>query len=86
MNHRTTAAFWAAYARLPTAIQGVADRHFELLRADPRRPSLRLKRVGRPWSARAGSGYRALVADSPDGLVWFWTGPHDEYERLLGRA
>jgi len=30
-----------------------------------------------------GVGYRALAADGPDGLVWFWIGLHDEYERLL---
>jgi hypothetical protein len=68
VKHHTTADFWAAYARLPEAVQRVADRHYELLRADPRHPSLHLKRVGRLWSVRAGSGYRALAAEAPDGL------------------
>ena len=86
MNHYTTAGFWECYARLPEAVQRVADRHYELLRADHRHPSLHLKRVGGLWSVRAGSGYRALAADGPDGLVWFWIGPHDEYERLLSRG
>lgn len=27
--------------------------------------------------------YRALAAEAPDGLIWFWIGPHGEYERLL---
>ena len=86
MNHHTTADFWDCYARLPKAAQSVADRHYALLRADSRHPSLRLKRIGRLWSVRAGSGYRALAADGHDGLVWFWIGPHDDYERLLARA
>ena len=86
MNHYTTAGFWECYARLSEAVQRVVDRHYELLRADHRHPSLHLKRVGRLWSVRAGSGYRALAADGPDGLVWFWIGPHDEYERLLSRG
>ncbi len=83
MSHHTTADFWACYERLPEAVQRAADRGYALLRADPRHPSLHLKRVGRLWSVRAASGYRALAADGPDGLVWFWIGPHDEYERLI---
>jgi hypothetical protein len=35
---------------------------------------------------RAADGYRALAAEAPDGLVWFWIGPHDEYERLIAIA
>ena len=54
MNHYTTAGFWHSYAVLPEAVQRVADRHYELLRADPCHPSLHLKRVGRLWSVRAG--------------------------------
>jgi hypothetical protein len=86
VNHHTTAGFWECHARLPEAVRRVADRNYILLRDDPRHPSLHFKRVGRLWSVRAGSGYRALAADSPDGLVWFWIGPHDEYEQLLTLA
>ena len=83
MNHHTTADFWGCYARLPEAVQRVADRHYALLRQNPRHPSLRLKKVGSLWSVRAAAGYRTLAAEAPDGLIWFWIGPHDEYERLL---
>ena len=86
MNHHTTTDFWECYARLSEAVQQVADRHYALLRADSRHPSLRFKKVRRLWSVRAGAGYRALAAEAPDGLVWFWIGPHDEYERLLVNA
>ena len=86
MNHFTTPSFWDAYASLPEPIRRIADRHYELLRADSRHPSLHLKRVGRLWSVRAADGYRALAAEAPDGLVWFWIGPHDEYERLIAIA
>ncbi len=63
MNHHTTADFWQWYARLPEAVQRVANRHHELLRADPRHPSLNFKKIGRLWSVRAGSGNRALAAE-----------------------
>ena len=86
MNHHTTADFWECYGRLPEAARQVADRNYAILRADTRHLSLHFKRIGRLWSVRVGSGYRALAADVPDGLVWFWIGPHDEYERLLANA
>lgn len=63
-------------------MQKLADKNFELLKSDPRHPSLRLKKVGRFWSVRVGLRYRALAKDRPEGLVWFWIGPHDVYARL----
>jgi hypothetical protein len=65
------------------AVQEVADRAFALLKADSHHPSLHLKKVGRFWSARVGLRYRALAVESSDGLVWFWIGPHAEYDRLI---
>jgi hypothetical protein len=71
---------------LPDVVGKLADRCFELMQADPRHPSLHFKRVGRLWSARAGIGYRALAVDSDDGLVWFWIGPHAEYNQIIQGA
>ena len=48
------------------------------------RPVLRFERKGKGWSARVSRGYRALAKERKEGLVWFWIGPHDEYERLIG--
>jgi hypothetical protein len=47
MTHHTTADFWECYARLPEAVQRLADGNYELLRANPHHPSLHFKRVGR---------------------------------------
>jgi hypothetical protein len=44
---------------------------------------LRLKKVGRFWSARVGLKYRAVAVESEEGLVWFWIGTHAEYDRLI---
>jgi hypothetical protein len=54
------------------------------LRADPRHPSLHLKRVKRYWSARVGLHHRAVAVDAPDGLLWFWIGSHADYDKLIG--
>ena len=69
---------------LPDEIRSVADKNFDLLKANPRHPSLRLKKVGAFWSARVGRNYRAVARDRAEGLVWFWIGPHDQYDRLIG--
>ncbi len=61
----------------------MADKCFELLQADPRHPSLRLKKVGAFWSVRVGLRYRALAREHAEGLVWFWIGPHDLYDQLI---
>lgn len=84
MNHRATADFWECYNRLPDAIRRQADAAFELLKADPRHPSLRFKRIGKLWSVRVGLGYRALAVADDDGPIWFWIGSHADYDRIIG--
>ena len=61
---------------------GLADRSFAMLQADPRHPSLRLKKAGDFWSARIGVRVRALAKDRPEGLVWFWIGPARSLRRI----
>mgnify|MGYP000855964598 CR=1 FL=1 len=81
--HRATPKFWTRLAALPAPVQTLAHRNFELLKQDPKHPSLRFKKVGRFWSARVGLDHRALaVEDGPD-FVWVWIGSHDDYNRLI---
>jgi len=61
----------------------LADKNFELLKADPRHPSLRFKRIGKYRSVRVGLRYRALAVETSEGLAWFWIGSHSDYDRLL---
>lgn len=75
--------FWRLYNALPPEIQKLANKNFELFKANPSHPSLHFKRVGRFWSARVGAEHRALAVDVDDGLLWVWIGAHDEYDRLI---
>jgi hypothetical protein len=84
LKHRASPDFWTCYRALPQEVQKLADQAYEHLKQDPQYPSVRLKKVGRFWSARVGSGYRALAVEGSDGLVWFWIGTHAEYDNLLG--
>ena len=83
MNHFATPDFWYAYRHLPMEVRDLADKNFALLQLDPHHPSLRLKKIGAFWSARVGLHYRALARDRAEGLVWFWIGHHNEYDRFL---
>ncbi len=84
MIHRATSRFWQAYEALPSEVQRLADENYELLKRDPRHPSLHFKKVSRFWSVRVGLRYRALAVQDGDDMVWFWIGRHDEYDRLIG--
>jgi hypothetical protein len=86
MRHRAAASFWTAYNQLPPLAQDLADRSFELLKANPEHPSLHLKKVDRFWSVRVGRVYRALAVEAEEGLLWFWIGKHAEYDRLVKRG
>ncbi|MGZ9167096.1 MAG: hypothetical protein ACXW4U_18140, partial [Anaerolineales bacterium] len=68
---------------LPASIQELADKNFEFLKADPKHPSLHLKKAGKYWSARVGMKYRALGIEIDEGMLWFWIGTHAEYDKLL---
>ena len=83
MIHFTSPSFWSAYHLLPLSIQKIADKNFEILKSDPKHPSLRLKKVGRYRSVRVGIHYRALAVDVEDGLLWFWIGGHADYDKLI---
>ena len=83
MNHRATAGFWQYYHKLPQTIQTLADKQFELLKQNPRHPSLHLKKIGRLWSVRVGLGYRALALTKDKHLYWFWIGSHAAYDKIL---
>jgi len=83
VKHFASPKFWAAYEALPLAVRKLADADYELLKRDPRHPSLRFKKVGRYWSVRIGRSYRALALEVEDGYLWFWIGSHADYDKLI---
>jgi hypothetical protein len=49
-------------------------------------PGLNFKKVDMEnsiYSARIGLGYRALGQMDDDTIVWFWIGPHGDYDKLV---
>jgi hypothetical protein len=84
LKHFASPEFWELYRALPQSIQNLADRSYVLLKNDPRHPSLHLKKVGRFSSVRVGLHYRAVAVEVTGGLLWFWIGGHEEYNKLMG--
>lgn len=68
MKYYTSSDFWEAYYKLPAEIQNLTDKNYELLKANPRNPSLQLKRIEELWSVWVGQHYRAIGIDAPDGI------------------
>ena len=83
MRHLASLSFWEAYVKLPENIRALADKNYALLKENPRHPSLQLKKVGRFWSLRVGSRYRALAVEVEAGLLWFWIGSHADYDAIV---
>ena len=49
--HFTLPRFWHYYQQLPKDVQALADKNYELLKADPAHPSLHFKKVGKANSS-----------------------------------
>lgn len=86
MRSRTTQRFRALRDSLPKPIQEKAQAAYELWSANPDHPSLRFKKVHVKlpiYSVRIDIDWRAVGVLEGDTVVWFWIGPHAEYEQLL---
>ncbi len=86
MNSRTTRSFRQALAQLPEHVRRQAKEAYRFFRRNPNHPGLRFKQVHATqpiYSARITIDYRAVGVVEGDGIVWFWIGPHAEYDRLL---
>jgi hypothetical protein len=85
VKHTASRRFWACLDALPTDVQILARKNYELLKADSSHPSLQLKPLsgGKAFSVRVGLHYRALGLPVPEGIHWFWIGTHAQYDRLI---
>lgn len=74
---------WERYEALSQAVKQIADKNFEMLKINPKHPSLHFKKSNRYWSVRVGINYRALAVVVEGGLPWFWIGVHADYDKLI---
>lgn len=86
MRSHTTSKFRDLLAKAPEDVRERADAAYRPWAENPRHPSLRFKKVHETlpvYSVRIDIDWRAVGILREDELVWFWIGPHKEYERLL---
>jgi hypothetical protein len=87
VKSRTSPEFRERFSRLPPEVREQARDAYRLFQKNPRHPGLHFKRAhgsSRLVSARIGRSFRAIgILAASDEVVWFWIGPHDEYERVL---
>ena len=89
MNSELTDDFRSCFRRLPNRIKRLARKNYQIWKANPQHPSVDFKRVGKKspvYSIRVGIGWRALGLKQRDTVLWFWIGPHAEYDRLLKQS
>jgi hypothetical protein len=84
MKSSTTGDFWQSYRALSPEVQA-ARKAYKLWLQNPRHGFASISKERPLLVARVGPGHRALGREHEGTLYWFWIGPHDEYERLLGR-
>ncbi|OHC73885.1 MAG: hypothetical protein A3G18_09795 [Rhodospirillales bacterium RIFCSPLOWO2_12_FULL_58_28] len=84
-----TPDFWACFNQLPKQIQAKAKAAYAVWDTDPRHPGLHFKPLPSAgedvWSVRIGIHWRALGTKTGNEMIWFWIGPHAEYNHLISR-
>jgi hypothetical protein len=84
----TTEQFRRLYSAASIQRQTQIKRSYKLWFENPAHPSIRFKKVHATdpiYSARVDLDWRALGVLEGDTVVWFWVGPHDQYDTLLKR-
>ena len=85
MKSKTTSRFWRLHDRLPTHVQELALKTYNLWRENPAHPSLEFKKLHGSksrFSIRIGDHYRAIGHLFGDTVEWTWIGTHEEYNKL----
>ena len=86
MKSRTTRRYRDLLAALPASVRRQARSAYRQFVRNPSHPGLRFKQVcpsPPTYSARVGSGHRAVGGLEGDTVVWYWIGSHADYDKLL---
>lgn len=84
MKSNTDPRFWTHFNALPADLQKLTRERFKLWQAHPFHPSLQFKELRSGlWSVRINQKYRAIATEQPGGVVWFWIGTHNDYDKRI---
>ena len=85
MKSETTEKFRLLFAAASSDRQICIRAAYRLWRENPSHPSLRFKKTHSRlpiYSARVDLDWRAVGIIENDTIIWFWVGPHQQYEAL----
>jgi hypothetical protein len=88
IESRVSKRFWRLFRKLPTEIQRLAEKNYNLWRASPSHPSLRFRRLQGTedlFTIRIGDHYRAIGVVEADCITWVWIGTHSDYNRIISK-
>ena len=91
MRSKAKRAFWDMFTELPEEVQRDARAAYRLFCENPAHTSLNFEAVNTKrtaWSVRVNSQYRVVGARRKSEwnlFVWFWIGPHNDYEKLINQ-
>ena len=88
MRSHKNERFDKSFAQLPEHVKRQAREAYRLFKRDPHHPSLRFKQVHPTdpiYSVRVTDDYRALGRREGEDIIWFWIGPHSQYDHLVSR-
>ncbi|MBL0143756.1 MAG: hypothetical protein IPP91_17025 [Betaproteobacteria bacterium] len=86
MQSLTTRRFRELLEVAPASVREKANAAYQLWAENPSHPSLRFKKVHATlpvYSVRIDLDWRAVGVLRESQMMWFWVGPHSEYEKLL---
>ena len=86
MISRLSPEFREALGKLDPVTRRKARQAYQLFKNNPRHGSLNFKRLrgtGNHYSARIDDNYRVLGVVQGNAIIWYWVGPHDEYDRMI---
>lgn len=86
MKSRTSPVFREQPKNLPEEVRLQAKNAYKRFKMNPWYNSLHFKQVHPElpiYSVRISKGYRAVGRLDERGVLWFWIGSHDDYEKLL---
>lgn len=87
MKSELTQEFLKQFWKLPERIKQTARKNYRLWKHDPYHPGIEFKKLNTVlpiYSVRIGIGSRAVgIMKNNETMVWFWIGPHSEYDKLL---
>ena len=87
MKHQTTEPnFRKLLAALPKNVRQTARKNYNLLKQNPRHPSLDFKKLGGMpghFSVRAGLGYRAHGKKKDNVMSWYWIGGRGDAGKIV---